>query len=109
MRSGRIIPEDVARNLYITATEAQSGKSIVALGLMEALAARSRRIGFFRPIVHAGPGRDSQIELIRRRYDLAAGYDDMYALTVEEAGALVAAGRQDELEQRVFDAYKRLE
>ena len=108
MRSERITPDDVARNLYITATEAQSGKSIVALGLMEALAARSRRIGFFRPIVHAG-ARDSQIELIRRRYDLAAGYDEMHALTVEEAGALIATGRQDELEQRVFDAYKRLE
>ena len=50
--------------------EPQSGKSIVALGLMEMLSARVERVGFLRPIVPAG-GVDPQIELIRRRYKLA--------------------------------------
>ena len=104
----RLGPE-LASNLYITAMEPQSGKSIVALGLMETLAAHSRRVGFFRPIVGAGPDPDPQIELIRRRYQLAAAYGEMHALTVDEASALIAAGRHDELAQRVFDAYKRLE
>ena len=39
------------RNLYITAMEPESGKSIVALGLMELLSGRVERLGFFRPIV----------------------------------------------------------
>ena len=36
----------MARNLYITAMEPQSGKSLVALGVMELLSARVERLGF---------------------------------------------------------------
>ena len=45
----------MARNLYITAMEPRSGKSVVALGLMELLSARVERLGFFRPIVPSRP------------------------------------------------------
>jgi phosphate acetyltransferase len=100
---------DLARSVYITAMEPHSGKSVVALGMMETLVTRSRRVGFFRPIVAAGAEADAQIELIRRRYQLAEAYGEMHALTVEEASALIAGGHQDELKQRVFDAYKRIE
>jgi phosphate acetyltransferase len=71
----------VAHNLYITGMEPGSGKSVVALGLMETLAGKAQRAGFFRPIAAGAkrPGedggerrgeRDPQIELIRRRYGL---------------------------------------
>lgn len=96
------------RNLYITGIEPGSGKSIVALGLMETLAGRAQRAGFFRPIV-AADKPDPQIELIRRRYRLETTYEEMRALSAGEANALIAAGRHGELEQRVFDAYKALE
>jgi phosphate acetyltransferase len=99
----------VVHNLYITAMEPASGKSIVALGLMQTLAGRSRRAGFFRPIVADGGQPDPQIELIRRRFGLDASYEEMHALSADEAQAMIAAGEHDELEQRVFEAYKRLE
>ena len=99
----------MVHNLYITAMEPASGKSIVALGLMQTLAGRSRRAGFFRPIVADGGQRDPQIELIRRRFGLDASYEEMHALSAEEAQAMIAAGQHDELEQRVFEAYKQLE
>jgi phosphate acetyltransferase len=99
----------VAHNLYITGMEAGSGKSIVALGLMETLAGRAQSAGFFRPIVPVGGEPDSQIELIRQRYGLPTSYEEMRALGAEEAHKLIAAGRHKELEQRVFEAYKRLE
>jgi phosphate acetyltransferase len=99
----------VADNLYITAMEPRSGKSIVSLGLMEALSGRADRVGFFRPIVPSRHEPDAQIELIRHRYRLDATYDELHALSVDEAGALIAAGRADEVITRVFDAYKRLE
>jgi phosphate acetyltransferase len=100
---------DVVRNLYITGMEAGSGKSIVALGVMETLAGRAQAAGFFRPIVPSAEKRDSQIELIRHRYRLGSSYEEMYALSAGEAHALIASGRQAELEERVFEAYKRLE
>jgi phosphate acetyltransferase len=99
----------VAHNLYITGMESGSGKSIVALGLMETLAGSAHRVGFFRPVVQDGGGPDPQIELIRRRYALEPAYEEMFALSAQEAHAMIAAGRHADLEQRVFDAYKELE
>jgi phosphate acetyltransferase len=99
----------VAQNLYITAMEPGSGKSIVALGVMEMLAGKAERAGFFRPIVPAGAERDPQIELIRTRYRLESSYEQMHGLAADDANRLIAAGAHDELEQRVFDAYKQLE
>ena len=37
-------------SLYVTATEALSGKSLVVLGVMELLARTVKQVGFFRPI-----------------------------------------------------------
>jgi phosphate acetyltransferase len=99
----------VTQNLYITGMESGSGKSIVALGVMETLAGRAQTAGFFRPIVPSVHERDSQLELIRHRYGLETTYEEMHALSADEAHALIASGRHAELEDRVFEAYKRLE
>jgi phosphate acetyltransferase len=96
----------VARKLYVTAMEPQSGKSVVALGLMELLSARVERLGFFRPIVPSAAEPDPQIELIRRRYQLGAEYEQMHALTQDEAAAIPA---YEELRKRVVERYKQLE
>src|SRR6266542_5602984 len=96
----------MARNLYITAMERQSGKSVVALGVMELLSARVERLGFFRPIVPSGSEPDPQIELIRRRYQVDASYEQMHALSQDEASAIPA---YEDLRKRVVEAYKALE
>jgi phosphate acetyltransferase len=77
-----------------------SGKSVVALGLMEMLSARVERVGFFRPV--AASGRDPLIELMRTRYRLASGYDEMFAATDEDGGS-------EEVKKRVVETYRRLE
>jgi phosphate acetyltransferase len=94
-----------ARNLYVTAMEPSSGKSVVALGLMELLSRRVRRLGFFRPIVRTTDARDPQIELVRSRYRLSPAYEELHALDETEAIALP----YDEVRKRVVEAYKRLE
>ena len=99
----------MARNVYITAMEPQSGKSVVALGLMELLSARTGSVGFFRPLVGSEGERDTQIELIRTRYALDSDPEEMYALTDVEAQAHLAAGARDEVEKRVVSAYRDLE
>jgi phosphate acetyltransferase len=92
----------MARNLYITAMEPQSGKSIVTLGIMELLSRRVQRLGFFRPIVPSESEPDPEIELVRGRYQV----DGAYALSEAEAAALPS---YDELRKRVVAAYKELE
>src|SRR6266540_1809191 len=86
--------------------EPQSGKSVVALGLMELLSARVERLGFFRPIVPSADEPDAQIELIRRRYQVDASYEQMHALSQDEASAIPA---YEDLRKRVVEAYKALE
>jgi phosphate acetyltransferase len=95
-----------SRNLYVTAMERGSGKSVVSLGLMELLSARVERPGFFRPIVPSAAESDAQIELIRRRYQLGATDEQMRALSEEAASRI---GEYEELRKRVVEAYKALE
>ena len=99
----------LASSVYITAMEPGSGRSVVSLGLMELLAARTQRIGFFRPIVADEEQRDPQIELIRRRYGLKASYQEMRGVSAVEAQAALDAGDEHGLEQRIVGAYRRLE
>src|SRR5262245_7264848 len=100
----RRIRDNISRvgvtNLYVTAMEPESGKSIVALGLMELLSRRVERLGFFRPIVPEEP--DPQLELMRGRYDAATAH----ALTSAEAATMQP---YEELRKRVVEAYKALE
>ena len=97
------------RNVYISAMEPRSGKSVVALGLMEVLSSRTDRVGFFRPLVASAEAVDPQIELIRERYALEAKPEEMWALTDDEAQRMIADGRRDEVEKRVVEAYRELE
>ena len=98
----------MAQSVYITAMAAQSGKSVVALGLMEMLSARAERVGFFRPIVSTAGEPDPEIELMRRRYGLEASHEQMFALSDEEAQAAIAEGRRDDVKKRVVAAYREL-
>jgi phosphate acetyltransferase len=99
----------LARSVYVTALEPQSGKSVVALGLVEMLSARAERVGFFRPIVPSDRERDPQIELVRTRYGLELEYEEMRALSDAEAQSMVAGGSVGEVEKRVVEAYRALE
>ena len=94
----------MARSVYVTAFEPQSGKSIVALGLVEMLSARSERVGFFRPIVSSEHESDPQIELVRERY----GAEAERALSDAEAQSMIAAGSAGDVEKRVVEAYRAL-
>ncbi len=74
----------MANNLYITATEARSGKSAVSLGVMEMLLRSIDRVAFFRPFVNVNPGgheRDKDIELISSYFELKIPYENMYGIT----------------------------
>jgi phosphate acetyltransferase len=98
----------VERNVYLTAIEPGSGKSAVALGVMEALASLGR-VGYFRPIVAGGEQPDNDIELIRRRYRLPQSYQESYGAVVDDLRAMSDRGRYEELLKRILDAYKRLD
>ncbi|GAB3421236.1 phosphate acetyltransferase [Flindersiella endophytica] len=81
--------------MYIAATEAATGKSLVALGLMDRLYRRVARIGVFRPVVRDGAS-DNIVELLRSRYQLdpaqlaiGVSYDELHADPERATGTIV--------------------
>ena len=67
--------------IYLMSSEPQSGKTIAALGIMEALAGRVPRLSVFRPLVREGDDQDRLISLVASRYSLQSKYEDMYGTT----------------------------
>jgi len=101
----------MANNLYITATEAKSGKSAVCLGVMEMLLRKIQRVGFYRPIITGNPDKgimDADIDLIRNHFEIDIPYKHMYGYTAEEAGRLISKGREEELLEGIIDKYNML-
>jgi len=102
----------MGKNLYITATEARSGKSAISLGIMELLLRSIDRIAFFRPLINVNPAtkkKDNDINLISSYYQLPVPYEEMYAYTTNEAANLTALGKEEELLEGIFNKYKKLE
>jgi len=102
----------MSKNLFVTATEARSGKSAISLGIMELLVRKAGRVGFFRPLIHVEPGerkKDNDIDLFSSYFKLGIPYEKMFAYSVTEANHLLGHGRQDELLEGIFNAYKELE
>ncbi|MGD9250118.1 MAG: AAA family ATPase, partial [Desulfobacterales bacterium] len=99
----------MAKSLYIAGIEPGSGKSMVALGVMELLSRHIHQIGYFRPVIPSKNTADNNIELIRKRYSLATGYEEMYAFDREEVRKLVAEESTDKLLKRIVDRYRLLE
>ena len=99
----------MARSLYLASLEPESGKSLVALGLMELLSRRTDGAGYFRPVIPAGPRTDSRVALILGRYRLGLAPEDMYAYTVPQVERMLADGRRDEVFTGILRAYKALE
>lgn len=99
----------MSRNLYVSAVEAGSGKSLVTLGLAELLVRRVESMAFFRPVVEDAEHIDQDTELIRQRYCSSLDYQDLYGMTDEEARELYVSDRYDQLLKRILARYKSLE
>lgn len=66
----------MATRIYLTSAEGRTGKSTVAVGLLETLTASVARVGVFRPIVRADVERDFILELLIEHANAGQSYDD---------------------------------
>ena len=98
----------MSNKLYIASMEARSGKSLVALGIMELLSRRLNKIGYFRPVI-PNVDRDNNINLISSRYLLEQPYEAMFAVNHDRAQELAAKGGYDTLLKTILNKFKALE
>ncbi len=82
-------------SLYITATEARSGKSAIVLGMMQLLTRNMRKVAFFRPIICEPvlDDKDHDISLMSQYFKLNVPYTDTFAYTLDEARHLISNGQ----------------
>jgi phosphate acetyltransferase len=102
----------MAENLFVTATEPKSGKSVISLGLIEMLLRNVKKVAYFRPLIKSDPQKetkDHNINLISTYYKLFIPYKDMYGYTTHEANQMISLGKFEELIEGIVSKYKKLE
>jgi len=95
--------------IYISGTEAECGKSVVTLGLMEWLSNLGQTVGFFRPVIMSEEQPDWLIHMILSRYGSRFPYVAMYGCTYDLPLELTGSDRQDAMIKIILDKYKTLE
>lgn len=100
----------MGNNLYITATEERSGKSVIVLGIMQMLKNQLHRVAFFRPII-SDPVKDNpdpDISLIRGYFKLDQDYESCYGCTLKTAYEMINSGREDALHDLILQKYREI-
>ncbi|MCS5496062.1 phosphate acetyltransferase [Cnuibacter physcomitrellae] len=80
-------PATSFKSIYITSAEGHTGKSTVALGVLDTLRRSIQRVGVFRPVARSVSARDYVLEMLLEHdgvdleYERAVGvtYDDVHA------------------------------
>ncbi|UMB61475.1 phosphate acetyltransferase [Lutibacter sp. A80] len=97
--------------IYIATSEANTGKSIVALGLMSMLLGKTAKVGYFRPIIDdVKKGKnDNHISTIISHFQLGIDPKEAYACTRKEFISMRNKGKEGEIIDTIIEKYKALE
>lgn len=101
----------MTKSIFIATTEPYSGKSVVALGLVNMLLGKTRKTGYFKPIINidAAEGKDAHIQTITEYFNLDIKYENTYAYTRPEVLRLMENGGQSEMLNVIIRKFKLLE
>lgn len=99
------------KSIFIATTEPYSGKSIVALGIVNMLLAKAQKVSYFKPIINEEPSerKDVDIQTIVEYFNLPVAYEDTYAYTRQQAMQQMEADSRSELIETVIRKVKQLE
>jgi len=96
----------VARTIYIASPEGDTGKSTVALGLVDLLTRTVARVGVFRPVARSTDVHDYILELLLAHDGVEIPYDDAvgvsYQQVIDDPDAALA-----KIVQRFHDVERR--
>lgn len=97
------------KSLYISATEPRSGKSVVALGLMNIIRQHVDRMGFLKPIGNiSGNGIDEDVDVVRRLFMIDRDPKTLNPLGIDEARRMLSEGTTDDLLTKVLRAFNKI-
>ncbi|MBM7413144.1 phosphate acetyltransferase [Clavibacter michiganensis] len=94
----------MARSIYITSAEGHSGKSTVALGVLDTLTHQIQRVGVFRPLARSIVERDYVLEALLSHDGVELDYDECVGVTYDDVHADPEAALS-----RIVERYKAVE
>jgi phosphate acetyltransferase len=101
----------MTKTIFIASVEPYTGKSIIALGLVNMLLGKTKKVGFFKPIItENNPGKkDLHIETILNHFSLPILYEDTFAFSRNEMLQRIENDSRSELIRIIIDKFKALE
>ena len=101
----------MTKSVFIATTEPYSGKSVIALGLVDMLLGKARKVAYFKPVINTSSAeqKDAHIDTIVNYFKLDIPYEETYAFTRQEVMELIDAGKQGEIFDTIISKYKKLE
>ena len=99
--------EHPIESVYITSREPGAGSMVLALGLMELLRRRYRRIALYRPLAY-DRDHDSDMETLLQHFGLEQSPESTQGVSLEEAERLLAGEGLSRLVERVLEGYESL-
>ncbi|WP_368498723.1 phosphate acetyltransferase [Herbiconiux sp. A18JL235] len=92
------------KSIYITSVEGHSGKSTVALGVLDMLRRSVQRVGVFRPVARSVSARDYVLEMLLEHDNADIPYEDALGVTYDDVHE-----NPDAALSRIVERYKAVE
>ncbi|WP_370391810.1 phosphate acetyltransferase [uncultured Winogradskyella sp.] len=99
------------KGVYIASNDAESGKSILAIGLTNALLRHKPKVGYFRPVIDdtLGDKTDNHINTILSYFSLDMEYDDAYGCSMTQLIKQWNNNKKEDILETIITKYKNLE
>ncbi|MFV0374672.1 phosphate acetyltransferase [Microbacterium sp.] len=94
----------MAQSIYLTSVEGHSGKSTVALGVLDALSRSIPRVGVFRAVARSTSEPDYVVEMLLEHVRVHLAYEDCIGVTYDEVRE-----DPDAALARIVERYKSVE
>ena len=101
----------MSKSVFIATSEPYSGKSVIVLGLVNMLLGKTKKVGYFKPIINTDPKekKDDHIAAITEYFGLSVNYEDSFAFTRSQALQMIQNKSQGEMIDIIISKFKKLE
>jgi phosphate acetyltransferase len=101
----------MSKNVFIATSEPYSGKSVIALGLVNMLLGKAKKVGYFKPIINTDPKekKDDHVAAVTEYFGLSESYEDTFVFTRAQALQMIQNKSQGEMIDAIISKFKKLE
>jgi phosphate acetyltransferase len=101
----------MTKNIFISSVEPFTGKSVIALGLINMILGKTKKVGYFKPIIAEDnpQKRELHIDTILNHFSLPIVYEDTFAFSRRQMLEQTEGDSRRDMITTIIDKYKKLE